>query len=98
MTKVICEVVKKSTMILKLIIVDTKSCSVFKTAFTKFGDTATISDLCLKNFKVEEVIGVKVGSDKELTSIDLDCFNEITLCDLSTSAPGVVMSVKIIKQ
>ena len=46
MTKVICEVVKKSTMILKLIIVDTKSCSVFKTAFTKFGDTATISDLC----------------------------------------------------
>ena len=51
-----------------------------------------------KNKKVEGLIEVKVGSKKELTSIDLDCFDEITLRDLSPSAPGVVMSVKIIKQ
>ena len=51
-----------------------------------------------KNKKVEGLIEVKVGSKKELTSIDLDCFDEISLRDLSPSAPGVVMSVKIIKQ
>ena len=86
-------------MILKLTIVDTKSHYVFKIAFTKSEDTATISDVFRsKNVRVEEVIEVKVGSDKALTSIDSNCFEEITLCDLSTSAPGVVMSVKIIKQ
>ena len=86
-------------MILKRTIVDTKSRYAFKTTFIKFEDTATISDVFRsKNVKVEEVIEVKVGSDKELTSIDSDCFDEITLRDLSTSVPGVVMSVKIIKQ
>ena len=43
---------------------------------TKFEDTATISDVFRsKNFKEEETIEVKVGSDKELTSLDLDCFD-----------------------
>ena len=93
----------KSATILKLLkflkIVDTKSRYVFKAAFTKFEDTATISDVFhSKNKKVEGLIEVKVGSNKELTSIDLDCFDGITLRDLSPSAPGVVMSVKIIKQ
>ena len=47
---------------------------------------------------MEEVIGVKVGSDKELTSIDSDCLDDITLRDLSTSAPEVAMSAKIMQQ
>ena len=47
---------------------------------------------------MEEVIEAKVGSNKKLASIDLDCFDEITLHDLTTSAPGVVTSAKIIKQ
>ena len=63
-------------MILKLTIVDLNNCYVFKTTFTKFEDTATISDVFRsKNFKEEETIEVKVGSDKELTSLDLDCFD-----------------------
>ena len=86
-------------MILKLTIVDTKSRYVLKTAFTKFDNTATISDVFhVKNVKVDEVIEVKIGSDKELTSIDSDFLDEITLRDIFLSVPGVVMSVKIIKQ
>lgn len=47
---------------------------------------------------MEEVIGIKHGSDKEHTSIDSNCFDEITLHDLFVSTPGVIMNVKIIKQ
>ena len=86
----------KSTKILKLKIANTKRCYVFKTALTKFDDTTTISDVFhSKNVKVEEVIEVKVGSDKELNSVDLDGFHQITLSNLSTFAPEVVKSVKM---
>ena len=63
-------------MILKLTIIDTKS-YVFKTAFTRFEDIATIIDaFTQKSGKVEEVIKVKVGSNKELTSVDFGCFDK----------------------
>ena len=52
----------KSAMILKLTIVDLNNRYVFQTTFTKFEDTATISDVFRsKNVKEEEVIEVKVG-------------------------------------
>ena len=72
-------------MIIKLIIIDTKSRFIFKTAITKFDIDRTLTQVFeAKDVLPQDIVEVRARKQDDLVDVDKKSFGEITLDDLKS--------------
>ena len=83
-------------MLIKYTVITTQSLVLVKPAITKYGGTVS-NFIVSKEMKLEDVIEVLCGeSFTSLTSVDLDCINDICIDDLKEK--GKTIHIKIIRK
>ena len=72
-------------MIIKLIIIDTKSRFIFKTGITKFDSDRTLTQVFeAKDVLPQDIVEVRARKQDDLVYVDKKSFGEITLDDLKS--------------
>ena len=72
-------------MIIKLIIIDTKSRFIFKTGITKFDSDKTLTQVFeAKDVLPQNIVEVRARKQGDLVDVDKKSFGEITLDDLKS--------------
>ena len=72
-------------MIIKLIIIDTKSRFIFKTGITKFDIDRTLTQVFeAKDVLPQAIVEVRARKQDDLVDVDKKSFGEITLDDLKS--------------